>query len=282
MDWGDLKFFLAVARSGTLSAAADRLRTTPSRVSRQVEALERAIGQVLVRRSLDGYRLTDEGRALVPRAEAVEGAVQALGAATSSEVAGRVRLATTENIATALLARPLRDMQDRYPDLRLELLTSSAAIDLLSAEADVALRLVRPQAGNLSVRLLGSLAFAAYQDVKGAGQRGFITWMSEMADLPAVRWVERSGAPVVMKASSLSVQHEMAAQGLGRAVLPCFLGDPDPRLVRVGEEIREAAQDLWLVTNRDLAGSARVHCVANTVAAAIEAQRDLIEGRRCQ
>lgn len=282
MDWGDLKFFLAVARDGTLSAAAERLRTTPSRVSRHIEALEQAIGQVLFRRSLDGYRLTDEGRALLPRAEVVEGAVHALGAATSSEVAGRVRLATTENIATHLLVGSLRDLQDRHPDLQLELLTSSAAIDLISAEADVALRLVRPRAGNLSVRLLGRLAFAAYQDVTGAGQRGFITWMPEMADLPAARWVERSGAPVVMKASSLSVQHEMAAQGFGRAVLPCFLGDSDPRLVRVGEVIREAAQDLWLVTNRDLAGSARVQCVADTVAAAIEAQRDLVEGRNCR
>lgn len=282
MDWGDLKFFLAVARDGTLSAAAERLQTTPSRVSRHIEALERAIGLVLFRRSLDGYRLTDEGRGLVPRAEAVESAVQALGAATSSGVEGRVRLATTENIAMRLLAQPLRELQDRYPGLRLELLASSSAVDLLSAEADVALRLVRPQAGNLSVRKLGRLAFAAYRDADGAGERGFISWMSGMADLPSVRWIEKSGEPVVMKASSLSVQHEMAAQGLGRAVLPCFLGDPDPRLVRTGGVISEAGQDIWLVINRDLAGSARVRCVVEAVAAAIEARRDLIEGRECE
>ena len=70
MDWGDLKFFLAVARNGTLSAAAAGMRTTPSRVSRHVEALELALGYSLFRRSLDGYRLTDEGRLLVRRAEA--------------------------------------------------------------------------------------------------------------------------------------------------------------------------------------------------------------------
>ncbi|KIC35725.1 hypothetical protein [Leisingera sp. ANG-M7] len=74
----------------------------------------------------------------------------------------------------------------------------------------------------------------------------------------------------------------MAAQGLGRAVLRCFLGDPDLRVVRTGGVISEAGQDIWLVINRDLADFARVRCVAEAVAAAIEARRGLIEGRECE
>lgn len=279
MNWDDLRFYLAVARDGSLSAAASRLRTTPSRVSRHVEALEQALGQTLFRRSLEGYSLTDEGRALLPRAEAVEGAVQALDAAGAPGVAGRVRLATTENIAAHLLARPLRRMQAQHPDLRLELLASSSAVDLMAAEADVALRLLRPSRGNLTLRRLGQMGFAVYGAAEGPVAEGFISWMPDMADLPAVRWIERSGAPVVMQASSLSVQHQLAAAGAGQAVLPCFLGDPDPRLRRIGGLIPEAAQDIWLVTNRDLAGSARVRCVADTVAAAIKQQLPLLEGR---
>jgi len=278
VNWGDVRFFLAVARDGTLAAAAARLKTTPSRVARHVEALEQALGVALFRRSLDGYRLTDEGRALMPRAEAVEGAVQALGTARSAEVAGRVRLATTENIAVHLLAQPLRDLQRRHPALQVELMVSSSPIDLLSAEVDVALRLVRPQTGNLSVRLVARLAFALYAAPDAPA--GFVTWMPEMGDLLCARWVERHGAPVAMRANSLTVQHEMAARGIGRALLPCLLGDADPRLVRLGGVIDEVGQDMWLVINRDLGGSARVRCVADAVADAIAAQRDLLEGRQ--
>lgn len=278
MDWGDLKFFLAVARNGTLSAAAAGMRTTPSRVSRHVEALEQSLGYSLFRRSLDGYRLTDEGRLLVPRAEAVESAVHALDTETSSDVSGRVRLATTESIATHLLARSLRDLQTEYPNLQVELLTSSSAINLLAAEADVALRLVRPQAGNLTIKRLGHLAFAVYQDAKGVGGGRFVTWMADMADLPAARWVERTDGLIVLRSNSLTVHHEMAAQGYGCAVLPCFLGDQDSRLRRVGSVIDEIGQELWLVTNRDLAGSARVRCVAGAVASAIDRQSELIKG----
>ncbi|SFE30627.1 LysR family transcriptional regulator [Shimia marina] len=280
MDWGDLKFFLAVARNGTLSAAAAGMRTTPSRVSRHVEALEQSLGYNLFRRSLDGYRLTDEGRSFVPRAEAVESAVHALDIDTSSEISGRVRIATTESIATHLLARPLCDLQKEHPNLQLELLTSSSAINLLAAEADVALRLVRPQAGNLAVQRLGRLAFAVYQDVKGVGGGRFVTWMADMADLPAAQWVERTDGIIVLRSNSLTVHHEMAAQGYGCAILPCFLGDLDPRLRRVGSVIDEIGQDLWLVINRDLAGSARVRCVSGAVANAVANQSKLIRGSK--
>ena len=278
MDWGDLKFFLAVARNGTLSAAAAGMRTTPSRVSRHVEALELALGYSLFRRSLDGYRLNDEGRLLVRRAEAVESAIHALDSEISLEVSGRVRIATTESIVTYLLARPLSELQQEHPNLQVELLTSSSAINLLAAEADVALRLVRPQAGNLTVKRLGHIAFAVYQDVKGVGEGRFVTWMVDMADLPAARWIERTDGLIVLRSNSLTVHHEMAAQGYGCAVLPCFLGDQDSRLMRVGSVIDEIGQELWLVTNRDLAGSARVRCVTDVVSNAIESQTELISG----
>ena len=281
MNWNDIRFFLAVARAGSLSGAATALGTSVSRVSRRVAALEADLGVALFRRSLDGYRPTDEGRALVPRAEALEGAAAALeGVAPSA--GGHVRLATSENLALHVVAPALRGFAGDHPGITLEILTGPRTIDLPRSEADLALRFTRPASGNVKVRRLARMACCPYRPAGGEGavpESFFVGWPGAFSDLPAARALERLGARPTLAASSLAVQRALAVHARARVLLPCFLGDVEPGLERAGEPIEAAAQDLWLLTDADLVDSVRVRAVSERLVRAVTARADLIEGR---
>ncbi|QPH54946.1 LysR family transcriptional regulator [Pontivivens ytuae] len=266
MNWNDLRFFLAVSRSGSLSEAARQIGTSPSRVSRRIEALEAALGIPLFLRSPDGYRLTDQGAEFVPRAEQVETAALSLSgkAAFCAGIAGRVRLATAENLATRLLAPALPGFLQAHPNLTLELVTGVRSLDLARYDADLALRLVRPTSAETRIRKLGHMACAVYIAVD-ADPPGFVCWSAEMGDLPVARAVTAMKSPVAIVSNSLAAHHELAAAGAVRAVLPCFIGDADPRLRRIGGIVESAGQDIWLAINKDVAASARIRAVADFV-----------------
>lgn len=280
MNWNDLRFFLAVARSGGLSSAARELATSPSRVARRIDALESALGVPLFLRSLDGYRLTDEGDAFVPRAEAVETAALSYQgkAALCAGVAGTVRLATAENLVTRLIAPALPDFLNAHPNLTLNLMTAVKTVDLDRHEADLALRMTRPASGDTRIRKLGHMACAVYRAAEAA-PAGFIAWGEAMRDLSAAKALTALKAPVSIVSNSLAVHHELAGTGAVRAVLPCFIGDRDTRLVRDGPIVESAGQDLWLVINKDVSGSARVRAVADFLTDLIRSNSAALSGQ---
>jgi DNA-binding transcriptional LysR family regulator len=255
------------------------LGTSPSTVSRRVSVLEAALGAPLFLRFPDGYRLTDEGQAWLPRAEAVEAAALAMTnkAAFCASVAGSVRLATAENLATRLLAPHLPGFLARHPNLRLDIVTGVAVVDLGRHEADVALRLTRPERGDLTIRRLGRMACAVYQ-AKDGSPDAFVGWSPAMAGLPAAQALAAMDAAVAMTSDSLAVHHTLAAAGAARAILPRFMGDADLRLVR-GDDVPEAGQDLWLALRTDLAGSVRVRAVADFLAEVVAASAEVLGGR---
>ncbi len=264
MNWNDLKYFLAVARAGSLSGAAEALETTASTASRRIDALEAAIKTRLFVRLPGGYHLTDEGARLLPKAEAVEAASLhvAGGANALRGASGEVRLATAENLAVHLIAPALPQFRKQYPNLTLELITEVRRVDMGRFEADVALRLTRPQKGRVRIRRLGHMACAVYGRSSRKG-RPFVTWPADNSNLPAARYIASQHLPIAYRANSLVVHQAGAASGVANAILPCFMGDADQRLVRIGEPIAEVGQDIWLVINEDLAGSARVRAVAD-------------------
>lgn len=281
MNWNDLRFFLAVARHGGLSSAANRLETSPSRVSRRIDALENALGVPLFLRSLDGYRLTDEGLAFVPRAEAVEAAALALSgkAAICAGVAGRVRLATAENIATRLIAPALPGFLSEHPNLKLDLVTGIRSVDLARHEADLALRLTRPSSGEILIRKLGHMACAVYRAVD-AEPSDCVAWGDAMSELPAAKALAALKAPVAVVAHTLALHHELAASGAVWAILPCFIGDRDLRLRRASDPLKAAGQDIWLAINRDVSASARVRAVADFLDDLVQQNAHLLDGSR--
>lgn len=274
LRWDDARVFLAIARSGSLSGAATKLGAGLATVSRQIERLEAALGLTLFSRHQNGYRLTDDGAALLERAEALELAAEAFteGSAAQAAIAGRVRLATAETLANHIIIPALSKLTGQYPNLTLEIVTDVQTVNLHRRDADLAVRLVKPQRGNVSIRRLGTLGFGLYASRAYAKQRHetarletdqFITWCETYGHLPAAQWVERAlhGHPPVLATTTLSAQLSAVIAGVGLAVLPHFLGRQND-LVCVQPDIG-IDQEIWLAVHSDLGQTRRVRVVAD-------------------
>ncbi len=290
--WDDARVFLAVARKGTLTAAARLTGGGVATVSRRIDRLEAALGVPLFVRHQTGYRLTDEGEALLPKAEALEHAAQAFEhqAAQESEVAGPVRLATAENLANPIIIPSLPILLNRHPQLELEIATDVASVNLHRRDADLALRMVKPTRGNVTVRRLATLGFGLYGSRRYLKTRkrsvdsgpldndSFIGWSEAQSHLPAAQWIARSlrnRAPA-LTTTTLSAQLQAASAGLGLAILPHFLAR-DAGLQRLPVELG-VDQAIWLVIHSDLAQSRRVRAVADHLVTVIREMRDRLAG----
>jgi DNA-binding transcriptional LysR family regulator len=281
VDWNDLRYFLAVARSGSLTQTSGHLRVSQSTVGRRIAELEASIGMTLFQRHQTGYFLTDEGREVLRHAELVEDSIMALErgvAGLDKTPAGTVRLATSENLATDLIIPALPAFQERYPGICLEIITGTVTAELVRREADIALRVVRPTRGNLTVRRVGHMTYSVYGSrdhlerhpfVEGEplGGRHFIAWDEGHAYMPAAAWLAREhpGCKIALVTSSLPAQIAAVRAGLGLAVIPDFLTVNDD-FVRVIPSDRMFSAEVWLVTHADLVASARVRAVSDFLA----------------
>ncbi|MDQ7728545.1 LysR family transcriptional regulator [Halomonas sp. SpR8] len=291
--WDDTRTFLAVARHGTLSGAAAELSLGIATLSRRIERLEHALKLPLFVRQQSGYRLTEEGAGLIEKAEALEAAaaVFSSGVSSATQLSGRVRLATAENLATAVILPALPQFHAQYPGITLELVTDITTVNLHRRDADLALRMVKPERGNVTLRRLGSLGFGLYSSPGYAAQRephhdagdfdtdAFITWGETQAHLPAAQWVERvlQGRDPALTTTSLATQLAAAKAGLGIAVLPHFLAR-EAGLICVAEDIG-VDQPIYLVIQTDLTQSGRIRAVADFLAELVASNRERLSGR---
>ena len=279
VDWDDLKFFLAVARSGSTLGAGRTLRVSQTTVARRLSALEGALGLVLFERRQAGYALTPAGEALVGRAEAVEAAANSFGEAAGSqsrEASGTVCLTTIELYAVTVLPPILKDLHDAHPALRIELDTGDQRRDLGAGEADVALRgghmpidssLVGRRIAPDPWTLYCSRDYAAahprprsaedlrhHAIVGGGGEK---VWPLYRAWLRRHRLEE---AVTIHHSSGTGLLAAVRA-GAGLAVLPSFVADRDPDLVRCLEPMATDDAELWLLTHERLRHTPRVRAV---------------------
>jgi DNA-binding transcriptional LysR family regulator len=274
MDWDNLRFVLAVADAGGLSAAARALKVDTATVSRRLDALEADLRCKLFHRSRQGLNVTAAGTKLLTHARRIEGEVRALGFELSAEdrgLDGTVVITATEPIASGLIVPMLDSFRARHPGIALEIVTDIRALDLSRREADVALRLVRPHEGDLKIRRLGSVAYAlyaspAYLEKHGAPDprtgctgHALIDWPVPYTIIAQVPWLRTfaGNATVVLRSGSAMTRLAAAVSGAGVALLPCVIADGDPRLRRIKSE-PPPAQDLFLATHRDLAAVPRI------------------------
>lgn len=291
-QWDDIKVFLSIARNGSMNAAASALTLGIATVSRRLERLEAALGVRLFIRHQNGYRLTDDGTALIESAEKLEQAGLALGVAVErqGQIGGRVRLTTTENVANRLIIPSLPALLIRHPALSLDMVTGVDTLNLHRRDADLAVRLVRPETGNVAIRRLGTIGFGLYgasaylqQRSDSPGESGFaadrfIAWSEAQSHLPAALWIERicRGKPNPLTTTSLAGQIAAAQAGIGLAVLPHFLARPAGlTCVRSDLGIDRSA---WLVIHADLTHSRRVRAVADHLVALFDARGDELSG----
>ncbi|MCX7560707.1 LysR family transcriptional regulator [Sulfitobacter sp. F26204] len=297
LNLDDAPAFLAIARTGTLTAAAKLLGVGIATISRRIERLEHALSVPLFVRHQSGYKLTDEGQALLPRAEALEEAAQSFraDAAFEAEATGHVRLATAENLANQFIIPSLPELLEANPGLSIEVLTDIATSNLHRRDADLAVRMVRPERGNLTVRQIGILGYGLYgsrsfpqapkANAEATQMPGnpisrdrYVGWSERQQMLPAAQWIERQlkgDAPAIVTTSLLG-QVSAAKAGLGLSVLPHFIA-ADAGLKAVKKDVG-LDQPIWLVVHSDLAASRRVKVVADHVVAVINRHSDQLQG----
>lgn len=283
MEWDDLKHFLAVARSGSLTEAARSLKASAATIGRHIEALELRLGARLFEHRSTGYVLTDLGHSVMVRAEEAEAAVLAVEREVQGvdrRLSGKVRVATTEDLSAMVIVPALPEFRAKHPGIEIEMLGRIDLSNLTRRDADLALRTVRPERGDLLVRRIGAVDLALYCSRSYAAARGLgtgpvdfakveiVTWVEEMAMLRAGPWLaERAADSVVsLRVNTTRLLYDACRAGLGLAVLPCFGADHEPDLVCLMPPEEVLSVDAWVVMHRDLAQTARVRAVAEFLA----------------
>lgn len=287
-QWDDVQVVLALVESGTLTAAARQLGIGVATVSRRLERLEQSLALRLFSRHPQGYRLTDDGQALLPRMEALARAGAALSgqAQAQAQAVGTVRMATADNLASSLILPHLGPLLAAHPGLNLELVTGVSSVNMLRREADIAVRMVRPTQGALIVRRLGVLGFGLYTCAAAEGRSGvlsddetpaLIAWPEGYGHLPAGlgRRMAHLSVPRVMT-NTLLGQVAAVKAGLGMALLPHFLGLEHG--LHCLEAVPDATQTIWLVMHQDLAHSKRVRTVADFMISLCEQHQAQLAG----
>jgi DNA-binding transcriptional LysR family regulator len=291
----DLPLVLALARTRTLAAAAEHLDVDVSTIFRRLNALEKRLRVRLFDRSSHGYHLTAAGERASAAAERVETELHALDrdiTGRDQQLSGTLRITASETLSQAVLPKLFAEFHARHPRIQLVLTIDNRVLDLSRREADVALRTRRPTDAGLFGRKLAGIAWAVYgqaadsRPVRREGRtfnfarHAVIGWDEPSARIVASDWVAKHvpAERIVYRSNSLVNQLMAVRAGVGIALLPCYLADPDAGLRRVTAPLPEVAGELWIVTHTDLKETARIRAFLSIVGDGIAAHRRLFEG----
>lgn len=279
MDWDDLRTFLAIARHGTLSAAARALGVTQPTMGRRLAAMEARTGARLLQRLPGGYALTPLGETVLGNAERVDAEVLAAERTiTGKDVAleGVVRLTTVDTLAARILAPALATLQAKHPGIIVELVPDTRSLSLSRREADIALRLSRFEGHEVAARRVGALAMGLYASsdwVKriGAEPVRLVTVLDDQAHLPEARWLRDAfpDATISFRSNSREVQLHATLAGAGIAALARYRADREPGLVRLHPDRSDLVRDIWSGVHMDLRHMPRVRAVTDAVVEAL-------------
>lgn len=291
-SWDNLRYFLTVARTGTLSAAAEQLGTEHTTVARHIHALEEELASRLFRRSNSGYGLTETGERLLAGAEAIESAYASAKAAATSEgqtISGTVRIGTPEVFGSVFLAPRVRVLTDRHPKLEIEMLVPPRQFSLLKGEADIAIVLSRPEHMRVVSRRLtdirlyvyGSLAYlekaTPIVTIEDLTNHTFIGFVEELLRVPQLSFTEAIGAdiePRIRSTNALAQLHTTLSGG-GLCVLPAFVASSYPTLVPILPEQVSVTLSYHMHIHEDHRSAARIREVAAFIAAEVDRDRSL-------
>jgi DNA-binding transcriptional LysR family regulator len=275
LNWHDLHYILAVAREQALAPAAWRLRVNETTVSRRIVRAELALGSRLFHRQRGRMLPTEIGQIVVQHAERIEAEVETLGelaTGTDMQATGSVRLTSNPLFVNRLLVPAIADLQRLHPSLRLELVAEPRNLSLTKREADVALRLARPdREQRVIARRIANLAFAVYGPAgKRRRHERWIASDDTMAHLPNAEWVKRAvqqdgAGPPLLTVNDIDTMMHSIGSGLGRSLLPCIIADRDPTVVRLSGKTPVLSRELWLLVHPDVRHLARVRAVVDWV-----------------
>ena len=291
IDWDDIRYFLAVARGGSVRAAAGRLGVNHSTVLRRIAQLEERLGAHMFERLPSGYRLTAAGEEVLELAGQMEASSHQLETRVFGRdqgVRGPLRVTMAPTVATHLLMPDLADFARLHPDIEMEILSSGALANLTNREADVAIRVVYDRK-TLPLNLHGLKGPDVFGSVYISRDR-LAAWRA--GDPAPIRWIVISihGVPdwvregelrtsgVPFRTTDGEAQIAAVRQGLGITTLPCFVGDPDPLLTRVPGADLHMYGTLWLLTQGETRKTKRVRLFTEFVSGRLAAHAPLLAG----
>ncbi|PAT35963.1 LysR family transcriptional regulator [Comamonadaceae bacterium OH2310_COT-174] len=278
MDWDNLRFFLALARTGTLVNAARTVQVDHTTVSRRIQALEKQMGVPLFAREASGHRLTEAGRHLLPQAEAMEAAflsIESSSLVTQEGLSGLVRVGVPEGLGTQVLAAPLAELARQHPSLVIDLLALPRLVHLSRREADIVISLERPTRGSVVVTKLSDYVLRLYGARDYLAQHAPITSMDDLAEHTFISYVDDllfskqlqflesffQPQHFGLRSTSVLAQYQAVRAGAGLAILPAFIGDRDPALVQLLPQQAQFQRTFWMSMPAEIRHLARVQAV---------------------
>lgn len=289
LDWNDLKYFLAVAQTGSTAAAARRLGVNQTTVSRRIAELERGLGVPLFERRREGYQLRPTAAPLVAAAERVRTEAETFEVLAGALGRGmeRLKVTTNEPLANTVLAPAIAAFRARYPQVRIEFVISQRQLDLSRGEADLALRAAPlPPDPDLISRRVGEAMWGVYCSRDYARYNGAPATLEDLKDHTVLMIEDASGrrlGELAPGARSLEYRHTAnelciaARAGLGVVSLPCVLGETLSDLQCCFVQ-PEPATPIWLLYHARLRGAPEVRVFLDCVAEEAHKARELLAG----
>lgn len=290
----DLMVFVALARHKRLGATATRLGISHTTVSRRVAALERALGRRLFDKSDAGWVLTDDGVRLFAEAQLVEAAGEAAFGAvrgSSAGLSGTVRLVTTDGFGVSVVADLAGRLMARFPDIRIELVTTTRLLPFNSRQFDVGITVHPPTLRNIVTTKLTDYKLGIYGSHEYLARAGeprkredltkhrFVWFVESLQELPELNFLHPivANPRITFQCTTVLGQQAAVAAGAGLGVLPCFLAGDDPRLVRILPGV-EVTRTFWMSVPAESARLAPVRMVTDFLIRAMTREKRRLMG----
>lgn len=288
MNWDDLRYFLAAARHGQVTAAGQRLGVDQATVGRRIAQLEKRFDTRLFDKSPRGYELTAAGERLLSFAEEIEARVESAGeaiAGNAKTLSGAIRIGAPEGVASHLISEGALELCRANPDLDLQIVALPRVFSLSKREVDFAVAVSPPTSGRLKVRRIANYRLhivasrdylerhpvASREDLFACRGIGYIQDLIFDRELDYIPLVDPGLVPR-LTSTSLHVQLEWTRRGAGLCVLPDFIADRHPDLIRVLPQSVSFQRSFWLVVHEDNAHLDRIRRCADAISGAISAK----------
>lgn len=278
-NWDDLRYVLAVAETGSVSAAARMLKVNHATVLRRIGAFEGRQGAEVFERSPQGYQVPTDRLRLIEAAREVRNAIDTVGRilqGAEAQLSGVVRVTSTDTFCLSILPDVVAEITAEAPELRIELHCTNSHLDLSRLHADISVRPAFKLPDELAGDMAGVLGMRSFGPANGKRE---LTWLGVCGALSrskAAEFMAQELAPgeIVNGADSFPVLREMVAAGLGKAILPNCLGDPDPRVTRLHDGPNEVDVPIWVASHADLADAPRLRNTRRRIAEALLARAE--------
>ncbi|MBV1908324.1 MAG: LysR family transcriptional regulator [Kangiellaceae bacterium] len=285
LNWDDLRYFLALSRLGTVSGAGKELGVKHTTVARRIQAFEQSIGSRLFDRLPNGYAMTHAGKRLLEHALVMEEQAKEVDRkifGLEAQLKGSLKLTAAHDVLTQLVIPQIGLFKRAYPQINIELSSSSQLADLAAREADIALRFTPNPPDYLIGRNVLPLGIGLYASEKYLEQNPkvdhLILW--SMQDLQS-DWVRQHfpTATVSMITNDVTTMIASACNHMGVVRVPCYIADRNPSLRRLRLEIAPSTWGVWVLSHVDTRETAKIKACREFLIDIIEQQRSLITGQ---